>query len=290
MSAELQGEAIRAAARELSGMTLQAVQHIIDHRLYHQMGIPQIAVPLIESSWESRQPSLCGRLDFTSDRDRPPKLLEYEADVPSDLPESDEVRRLLIARWGEIADRFPGGRVDFAYLESNRTVAILRETAQQAGLAASCFPIAEIGWNGREFVGPDERPLPAVFKMYPWECMMRDEFGRHLAAAQTIWVEPPWRMLLSSKGILAVLWKLFPRHPNLLESSFDSPGLMMSWVRKPLFGRGGANMTIHQPGHEVTTEGPYGAEGFVYQEMSGLTPVVSAWMIGSAAAAITPDN
>ena len=104
-------------------------------------------------------------------------------------------------------------------------------------------------------MGPDDQPLGAVFKLYPWEWMVREEFGKHIGAAGTIWIEPAWKMVLSNKGILPVLWKLFPRHPNLLEASFDGPGLMMSWVRKPLLGREGANITLHQPGKDLETGG-----------------------------------
>jgi glutathionylspermidine synthase len=73
----------------------------------------------------------------------------------------------------------------------------------------------------------------AVFKLYPWERMVREEFRQFLAAAPTLWIEPPWKTLLSNKGFLPVLWELYPGHPNLLEVRFDEPGSLTSWVRKP---------------------------------------------------------
>lgn len=300
-------DVLEKATNELEAMTLQAAQHVIDNRLYAQMGIPDVAVPLIESSWEAEPPALYGRFDFAYDGTRPPKLLEYNADTPTSLleaavvqwywlqdtfPKRDQFNSLherLIALWKELAPYLPDGRIDFCSMddvEDGITVAYLQDTAQQAGLTASSFPIGEVGWNGRSFVGPDDRTLGAVFKLYPWEWMVREQFGRHLASAQTVWIEPAWKMLLSNKGILAVLWKLFPRHPNLLEASFDSPGLMMSWVRKPLLGREGANITMHQPGQDLETGGDYGAEGFVYQELAplrafdGRYPAIGSWLIG----------
>jgi glutathionylspermidine synthase len=165
-------------------------------------------------------------------------------------------------------------------------VTYLQDTAQQAGLEASIFPIDEIGWNGRRFVAPDDEALGAVFKLYPWEWMVREEFGKHIASADTLWIEPAWKMLLSNKGILPVLWDLYPRHPYLLEAKFDGPGLMMSWVKKPLLGREGANILMHQPGQDLETGGDYGQEGFVFQQMAGLKcfdgayPVIGSWLIG----------
>ena len=170
--------------------------------------------------------------------------------------------------------------------EDGMTVTYLQDTAQQAGLETSIFPIDEIGWDGEAFVGPDNRPLGAVFKLYPWEWMVREEFGQHLGKTETMWVEPAWKMLLSNKGLLPVLWELYPRHPYLLEASFDGPGLMMSWVKKPLLGREGANITLHQPEQHIETEGEYGEEGFVWQALAparpldGLYATIGSWVIG----------
>jgi len=300
-------DALEAATNELEKMTLAAAQHIIDNKLYARMGIAQIAVPLIEASWEAEPPSLYGRFDLAYDGANPPKLLEYNADTPTSLleaavvqwywleeafPKRDQFNSLherLIALWKELKPYLPGGRIDFCSMddiEDGMTVTYLQDTAQQAGLEASSFPIGEIGWNGRTFVGPQDTPLEAVFKLYPWEWMVKDAFARHLGAAKTIWMEPAWKMLLSNQGLLPVLWQLYPRHPHLLEASFDGPGLMMNWVRKPLLGRKGANITWHQPGQDIETGGEYGAEGFIYQAMAppktfdGKWAVLGSWVIG----------
>ncbi|MFY9726472.1 MAG: glutathionylspermidine synthase family protein [Bryobacteraceae bacterium] len=300
-------DTLEAATNELEKMTLAAAQHIIDNKLYARMGIPEIAVPLIEASWEAEPPSLYGRFDLVYDGVNPPKLLEYNADTPTSLleaavvqwywlqdafPKRDQFNSLherLIALWKELTPYLPGGRIDFCSMddiEDGMTVTYLEDTARQAGLAASSFPISEIGWNGQGFVGPDDAPLQSVFKLYPWEWMMKDAFATHLGAAPTIWIEPAWKMLLSNKGLLPVLWQLYPRHPYLLEASFDGPGLMMSWVKKPLLGREGANITWHQPGQDIQTAGSYGAEGYIYQAMAppktfdDKHAVLGSWVIG----------
>jgi glutathionylspermidine synthase len=300
-------DVLEAATNELEKMSLAAVQHVIDNRLYAQMGIPENAARLIEQSWEAEPPSLYGRFDLSYDGVNPPKLLEYNADTPTSLLEAavvqwqwleevhngrdqfNSIHERLIALWKELTPYIPGRRIDLCSMddiEDGITVTYLQETARQAGLETSQFPVSEIGWNGGGFVGPDDRPLLCVFKLYPWEWMVREEFSQHLEQAGVIWMEPAWKMVLSNKGLLPVLWKLYPRHPNLLEAHFDSPGLMMNWVKKPLLGREGANITLHQPGVDQETEGPYGAEGFVYQDYArpkpfdGRYPVVGSWVIG----------
>jgi glutathionylspermidine synthase len=114
---------------------------------------------------------------------------------------------------------------------------------------------------------------------------VREEFAEHLGVARTIWIEPAWKMLLSNKGILPVLWDLYPGHPNLLEARFDSPGEMTQWIRKPLLGREGANITLHGAGEHLETAGEYGEEGYVYQELAplrqfqGRFPVIGSWVV-----------
>ena len=288
-------------------MALVAAQRIIDTKSYATLGIPNSAVPLIEHSWEGEPPSLYGRFDLAYDGINPPKLLEYNADTPTSLVEAavvqwcwledvfpaadqfNSIHERLIARWKELAPLLPDRRIDFCStddLEDGMTVTYLMDTARQAGLASSIFPIDEIGWDGARFLRPDAQPLDAVFKLYPWEWMVREEFGAYLSVARTIWIEPPWKMLLSNKGILPVLWELYPGHPNLLEARFDSPGRMTSWVRKPLLGREGANIVLHSPGADIETGGEYGEEGFVYQALAplrqfqGSFPIVGSWVVG----------
>ncbi len=297
---------LASATNQLEEMTRKAAQHVIDNRLYSRMGIPAHAVSLIERSWDAEPPSLYGRFDLMYDGCHPPKLLEYNADTPTSLLEAavvqwywleethpscdqfNSIHQRLIALWKDLTPYIPNRRVDFCSMDNAEdwtTATYLEDTAQQAGLASSLFTMEEIGWDGARFAGPDDRPLTTVFKLYPWEWMVEEEFGKHLAISDTLWLEPPWKMLLSNKGILPVLWELYPGHPYLLAASFERP-VAGDWVRKPLLGREGANVTLHQAGREIETGGAYGKEGFVYQDLAppksfgGMYPVIGSWVIG----------
>jgi len=297
---------LEAATNELEQMSLTAVSHIIDNKLYPQLGIPDHAIPLVEASWNAEPPSLYGRFDLAWSGDGSPKLLEYNADTPTSLLEAavvqwfwhedthprtgqfNSIHERLIHLWKELTP-FLGGRIDFCSMddaEDRMTVAYLMDTALQAGLPASMFPIDEIGWDGARFLGPDDSPLASLFKLYPWEWMVHEEYGKHLLGADITWVEPAWKMLLSNKGILPILWKLYPNHRNLLAASRTQPDSGQAWVRKPLLGREGANITLHQPGRDLETEGEYGEEGYVYQDLAplqsfdGKYPVIGSWVIG----------
>ena len=160
---------LASATNELEEMTLKAAQHVIDNRLYSKMGIPSLAVSLIERSWEAEPPSLYGRFDLMYDGCHPPKLLEYNADTPTALleaavvqwywleethPASDQfnsIHERLIAKWKELTPHIKDRRVDFCSMDDDEdwtTATYLKDTAQQAGLASSLFLIEEVGWDG----------------------------------------------------------------------------------------------------------------------------------------------
>jgi hypothetical protein len=75
----------------------------------------------------------------------------------------------------------------------------------------------------------------------------------------TTWVEPAYKMLWSTKALLPVLWQLFGTDPvlsrYLLPAYFadEAPTSWRSYVRKPLWGREGANVAIVADG-EVLAE------------------------------------
>jgi glutathionylspermidine synthase len=106
---------------------------------------------------------------------------------------------------------------------------------------------------------------------------------------KTQWIEPVWKAILSNKGILALLWEMYPDHPNLLPACLNGPRGMGDYVRKPLLSREGANVTLVRDGQSFSTGGDYGGEGFVYQQLfplpnfEGNHPVVGSWVVGGEA-------
>ena len=140
-------------------------------------------------------------------------------------PQADQfnsIHEKLIEAWSRFGIQ---GRVDFCcvrdHAEDFGTTEYLRDTAIQGGIDTAFLYVDEIGWGGREFVDLENRPIQNLFKLYPWEWMVEEEFGVNLATARMQVIEPPWKMILSNKGILPVLWEMFEGHPNLLAASLD---------------------------------------------------------------------
>ncbi len=303
------------ATAELHSLCLQAVEEVIRRDLFGRLCIPEWFVPRVISSWEMDEPSVYGRFDLAWDGSGPPKLLEYNADTPTALleasvvqwywlqdtrPEADQfnsIHERLIAFWKgwPYLERDP---VHFACasesVEDLGNNEYLRDTAVQGGFATRRLFVEEIGWDHalRQFVDLEEQPIRTLFKLYPWEWMVHEEFGRHLAVAPIRIMEPAWKMVLSTKGILPILWELFDGHPNLLEATFDDRPLVGEYVRKPLFSREGSNVEIFREGGVVRTAGSYGEEGYIFQRYTPLPvfdgnyPVIGSWIIDGEPAGI----
>lgn len=329
-------ETLEAAAEEVYRLCEHAVGHVVANRLYDAVGLPPEAAPAIEASWagrDDRDMALYARFDFAWDgRDGPPKMLELNAETPTSLyesavvqwcwlqdrfPQADQFNSLeeaLVARWERRRDACPGlaagqEAVHFACLmphpEDEATIAYLQTLALKAGLTTKAIPIQSIRYDdgtGR-FLDEAGQPIRHLMKLYPWDWMVHERTGRELVAAAAAGrirvIEPAWKMVMASKGLLALLWHLFPDHPNLLPAFLDRSRFAAgsTVVAKPLLGREGSNISIAvldgagQPAGAplAETAGPYDEAGWVYQsyaplaEADGNHAVFGVWMAGGAA-------
>jgi len=305
-------DTLEAATAELYRLCLAAGQHVIDNNLFPRFGIPDYIVPLIRRAWDQEPPALNhGRFDLGYDGVHPPKMFEYNCDTPTAIletaviqwewkatvfPKSDQFNSLhdrLLAKWKDIAPYLKSRALHFTHVndhagEDTLTVAYLRDLANQAGMKSTAIFTHDIGWNAtaRRFVDLDGRPIDVLFHLYPWEWLTSEQFGPHIVDSYDAmdWIEPVWKMMLSNKAILPVLWELFPDHPNLLPCYAEPKG--STYVRKPMLAREGANVTVVKDGRIVAgTDGSYGAEGYVYQRLydlpdfDGNRPVIGSWIV-----------
>lgn len=314
---------LEAPTQELHALCLKLVARVVaSDELLRRLKIPSFFFDAIRKSWARRDPSLYGRFDFAYDGQGPAKLLEYNADTPTSLYESavvqwfwlealikrgelpkgadqfNSLHEKLIARWREIAfSRFLHLACMARSIEDAGTIAYLEDCAKQAGLSTFSLDIADIGLQGPAFVDRHGRRIDFLFKLYPWEWMLADDFGKQPAMLRTRFVEPPWKMILASKGMLALLWEMAPGHPSLLACYFeDDPhcaALGERYARKPLYSREGADVELVDGATKTRSDSDgYGDEGFVRQalcpllDFGGRRPVLGSWLVGDAPAGL----
>ena len=311
---------IEKATSDLWEICLTAVQYVIDNRLYNKFHIPEWFIPHIEDSWNNDAPAIYGRFDFAF-KDGIPRLLEFNADTPTSLfessvvqwywlqdfdPQSDQfnsIHEKLIAYWKYLKDYLYDYPLHFSAVKDSpediTTTEYMRDCAIQAGLDTKFLTIDQIGWDevNSIFVDNEFLPIKNIFKLYPYEWLINEEFGKNiiLDRNQAFWIEPSWKMVLSNKAILPILWELNKGHENLLESYFEVDKYLLGfdYAKKPLLSREGSNIQLMKFGSLITeTAGEYGEEGFIYQKLCTLPefdnnyPLIGSWIIGQESAGI----
>ena len=307
---------------ELHQMALALVDEVVaSEALMHQLAIPEPYRDWIAESWRKREPHLYGRLDLAYDGTGPAKLYELNYDTPTSLFESaffqwqwleeqrasgalpaqadqfNSIHEALVERFAQIASRLPVPLVFAAVRESEEdqgTIAYLRDCAVQAGLQGAVMALEDIGLSedGR-FTDLDDLVIGSLFKLYPLEDLLADAFGQALPGSGLHLLEPPWKAVLSNKGLLPLLWARHRGHPNLLPAEFDAGGaLPAGWVRKPLHSREGANIELHlADGSRLHSDGPYTGPcirqaAHPLPAFEGGYPMVGSWVVGDTACGI----
>lgn len=314
-------EELQAATGELWNMCIELVDRASrDDEVLRSLRIAEASWDAIRSSWLRRDPSLVTRFDLAYDGNGPPKLHECNGDTPGTLFEAsvfqwvwleDQVARGVVPVEADQFNRLHpalvaalaagGGEWPLHAAASTQNVEdqvwarYIADCARQAGRDVRYLPIEDVGVGASErLVDHAGAPIRDLVRAYQLNLLLREPFGRYLTApAAPRLIEPFWKLVLTSKGSLVWLWRLFPGHPNLLPCWFErDPGAPVDGVAiKPLFSIKGYNVTLRDqslPDGAVGTDGPYGMEGYVVQRFARLPTFgdprchasVSTWIVG----------
>ncbi|RUM56877.1 MAG: glutathionylspermidine synthase [Nautilia sp.] len=294
------------AVNELYDMFIEAAQYVIDNNLFYELDIPFNLVDIIKESWENDVHwHLYGRFDLAGGINKPIKLIEFNADTPTALFESSIIQWALLKANGidegmqfnfiyealrdnfkrlatldENIDNFDevyeGWKILFSSvkgnLEEENTTRLLQSIAEEAGWNTNFAYIDEIEFSDEGVFFEGEK-YEFLFKLIPWEAIAIEEpelaeiMTNIVKNKQAIFLNPAYTLLFQSKGIMKILWDLYPNHPLLLETSFE-PLENKKQVIKPTLAREGANIEIIDENREVLAkeEGEYNNFKKVYQE------------------------
>jgi glutathionylspermidine synthase len=304
---------LETATNEVERMCMAVVDNVVEYHRYAELNIPEHAWKLIEQSWRRGDKNIFGRVDFSYDGNQPAKLLEYNADTPLSLPEASIVQKhwleqvhadkaqfntihnSLVAAWrsfnAEVIHLTNFGTKDEE--EEDLNITYIAETVKEAGRVAKVLKIENVLWDGKNFRDPDNHIIKTVVKLYAWEDLINDVYRNYSHQTTMQIIEPIWKMVLSNKALLVLLWELFPNHPNLLPTFFDSKHIKGDYVKKPLLGRLGENITLCTQSGEISSDGVYSAGPFVYQKLhplpknDGNYATIGSWLIEGRAAGIS---
>ncbi|MEH6628155.1 MAG: glutathionylspermidine synthase family protein [Motiliproteus sp.] len=318
---------LEAPTEEIHQMCLEVVDRVVrSEELLERFQIPPLFRDQILHSWSAREPSLYSRLDFAYNGQSPAKLLENNADTPTSLYESafwswlwleqqvdrgalprgsdqfTSLQEKLINRFLELKSTRFGQTLHLSCCKGTEedlgTTTYLKDCADAAGITTKLVFIEDIGHGEGDWLTDlDDQVITWMFKLYPWEFMQREEYSELISPANVSFLEPVWKTILSNKALLPMLWKLFPGHPNLLPAYFESDlskATGMKLVRKPIYSREGANISILEDNEVIMqSDGPYGEEGYIYQGFHPLPKfgenytLIGSWLVDDQAAGIS---
>lgn len=254
---------------------------------------------------------LYGRFDFAGGIDgKPIKLIEFNADTPTSLYETaiiqwamlkangmDEAQQFntvfdalkenfkrLVVLDGDtaaFAQYYDGWKILFSSIRGNiedeNTTRLLQIAANEAGFNTDFAYVDEVGFNAQEGIFKADENFEFWFKLIPWENIAIDEgdlallLDEIVREQKAIVLNPAYTLIFQSKAFMKILWDLFPNHPLLLKTSYESLEGEKQ-VEKRAFGREGANTIIYDENKQVlaSAEGEYGNFKAIYQEYAHL--------------------
>ncbi|MFY0407256.1 glutathionylspermidine synthase family protein [Solicola sp. PLA-1-18] len=229
---------------------------------------------------------------------------------PGDFDQWNRLWEALVERWTALVPELPSRLVHMIVAQGDdtaeewMTVEAMADTVRRAGLQPKTVYLHHVHLvragiqmaDGTTLtrdvlVDADDLIIETAFCLYPWENMVAETYGGALAraarkrqkagidgdpmSAMVTWIEPLWKVVLSSKMLSVALWDRFGEDPEkgryLLPAFREETAAQVhltDWVRKPLHGREGDNIVIHAPtyGLDITQPGGYGAEGHIWQQ------------------------
>ena len=252
---------------------------------------------------------LYGRFDLAGGVDgKPIKLIEFNADTPTSLFETaiiqwamlkfnnldeaaqfNDVYEALVENFKRLVtlqedtsafdEYYEGWKILFSSIagsvEDENTTRLLESAARDAGFECDFAFASEVSFDDENGIFWNGQNWEYWFKLIPWEMIAIDESDLALIIKniiknqKAIILNPAYTLLFQSKGIMKILWDLYPNHPLLLESSFE-PLKGKKQVKKPFLAREGANVSIiNSDGSiEIQNDGEYANGKFLYQEFA----------------------
>jgi glutathionylspermidine synthase len=197
-------EMIEEAAEQVYDLFLEAGDRIVaKSEMLELFGIPAFWHRAIKRAWRDEPPSLnYGRFDFGYNGTGEPKLFEFNCDTPTSMLETgviqwewkedrfpgldqfNSLHEKLVGRWAEIRPRLLGQRIWFTHMadpshEDTITTTYMRDLAAQAGLETHAVVIDDIGIDaGGRILDREDQVITAIFKLYPWEWIVNEAYGR----------------------------------------------------------------------------------------------------------------
>ena len=287
------------AANELYDMYVEAAEYVIENDLFFDLGIPFNLIDVIKKSWENdvhwhiysafifsggcegQQIKLLG-----FDADTPEKLLQTSQEQLSDTAFNEiyemvreNFKRLITLDDGLelFEERYDGWKILFSAPdddeEKENTSRFLEQLAREAGFETAFSYLGEVVFDEDGISDSEGETYEYWCKNYSWLDIATDEselatmLTNIMNEQQAIIINPAYTLLFESRGMLAILKKLYPDSPYLLNASFEK---FEGSVERTVFGEGEGFANFKKL-YQEESEDAYNARVFFAYEACGLS-------------------
>ncbi len=300
------------ATADLHQLAVTAAREVVADKLWSRMGIPEHAIPYIAFSLQHElEHHLVGRFDFAGGFDGIPlKLLEYNADTCSLMPETAIVQKAHFFQEQQLLDGQPFEQLldsltarlqyilslnpeleptlllsSMGYEEDLLNCRLIEKAARAAGFTEVAHAtLEEVIFAPDEGIFIESSPeeferFDYWFKLIPWDFIAFEEPDLWIILENisrndlAVILNPAYSMLLQAKSLLELMYDIDPDHPELLKATFSPHDFAdKKYVKKPFFGRMGENIAVYDGSDEAKyeTAGDYGGVPMLYQQLAPL--------------------
>ncbi|CAF0988295.1 unnamed protein product [Didymodactylos carnosus] len=235
--------------------------------------------------------------------------------LPSTFMSGFQLHRVLVKNWKHLNIKTRVHILIDTDKEELLTAFYMQNVMKEAGIDSKlCIMTDDLYWQDSTIVDNDGVLVKVVWKLWMWETVFRDYTeaqtercnknedqwkpvnGEHPRLSDILLndhvrvIEPLWKVITSNKALLSVVWSMFPNHPNLLHTEWTLTNDLKQapFVKKPIVGRCGQNVTLYQTnGDSVIDEstGKFSNRDCIYQELFPLTNydgyygIICSWII-----------
>ena len=294
-------EQLRRISDEAFYLFLRATDKIIKEGKLSELGIPLSFQKCIEYTWtnKTKHPFLYGRFDINgglkSDYGR---IIEFNADTCSTIPETLLWQPLQLEKLKGTPQSFNTLKYDitttlsglkhllgkenptflgtsFGYIEDKENVNCIIDIAYEAGFKPLYSDLEKVIFSDEGVfhqIGEEYEDVDVLFKMIPWDWMFNDEpeLARTLSDLiineKVVVLNPTYTAIWQNKKFLAYITRNFPNN-IVAETYLDKEPSLYNYVKKPVYGRLGENISIEAMGNsEAQSKGDFGNQDMVYQK------------------------
>ncbi len=292
------------AANEVYEIFEEELHKLVKARDFRLFDFPSQLEDLIVHSAEQKHAHLLGRFDFAGGIDGLPiKLLEFNADMPTMLPEST----IIQAGFNDIMGGLPYDNLleqlgvaynwlgitaqreklmlgtSLGHAEDIANMSVLLDCAAAEGFETmyADLPQVEFAKNEGVFVQLEDQSylqFDFLLKLVPWEFICYEEPGllddlHNLQLQDLIYVlNPAYTLVFQSKVFMAQLYKRYSSNFLLKTSTRAEDFISRRHVKKPYLGRLGQRISILDRRGKLldATEGDLEVDKWIYQEFAEL--------------------